>query len=83
MKNDNNNDDEQKPQVMFVDGCFDNLPLTEAEITVLMNEITEAMETGDFGDFVVIQADGRVIGSNVASIDDYAQELSVDYIPKK
>jgi hypothetical protein len=83
MENDNNNDDNdnRKPTIEFADGCFEGWTGTDAELDQLIDEIVKMANESGMG-YVVVQSETQVMASDV-SIDDYAQELSADYVPKK
>ena len=78
---DNDDDDNRKPTIEFSEGCFEGWTGTDAELVQLVEEIVKMANESGMG-YVVVHSDTQVMTSDV-SIDDYAQELSADYVPKE
>jgi hypothetical protein len=82
MENDNNDDERPKPQIQFSEGFLDGWFGTDAELDQMIDEIIRIAESTGL-DHVVIKSSASTGLYTGISIDDYAQELSADYVPKK
>jgi hypothetical protein len=83
MENDNNDDnDNRKPTIEFSEGFLDGWFGTDAELDQMIDEIIRIAESTGL-DHVVIKSSASTGLYTGISIDDYAQELSADYVPKK
>jgi hypothetical protein len=77
MENNDNDDDRPKPQIMFSAGFIDGWQGTDVELIQMIEDIIKLAEST-----AIVESRVKSLASSV-SIDNYAQELSADYVPKK